>query len=216
VSVALERIDPLLVRLLAPATRRLGRVDPNSVTWLGTGMGLAAALVLWRAPGPPAGSVWLVVSAGAIAVSYLLDVLDGTVARAHGRTTAYGDFLDHTLDRVVDTALLLAIAHNTAWFADSRLGLWAVVGMLLGSYMGTQARSSGLSRDLSGFSRTDRLALLVLGAVVSAVPLERPINGLAPAVVLVGVGGVYTFVHRAVRGRSALKGRRDPDRGSAE
>jgi len=212
--VALERFDPLLVRLLAPATRRLEGVDPNTVTWCGTLVGLGAAAVLWRAPGPPAGSIWLVVSAVAIASSYLLDVLDGTLARTYGRATPYGDFLDHTLDRVVDTALLLAVAHNLAWFGDSRLGLWAVVGMLFGSYMGTQARSSGLPRDLSGFSRTDRLALLALGALVSAVPLEQPINGLAPAVVLVGVGGVYTFVYRFLRGRAALKGRRD--RGSAE
>jgi len=213
VIVALERIDPLLVRLLAPATRRLSGVDPNTVTWVGALVGLGAAAVLWRAPGPPAGSPWLVLAAVAIAASYLLDVLDGTVARAWDRTTAYGDFLDHTLDRVVDTVLLLAIAHNPAWFADSRWGLWAAVGMLLGSYMGTQARSSGLPRDLSGFSRTDRLALLALGALVSAVPLAHPIDGLAPAVALVGIGGLYTFVHRAVRGRAALKGRRDRESG---
>lgn len=207
--MALERLDPLLRRALEPAVRRLGAVDPNAITWGSAAVGLASAALLWQAPADAPGRPWLLAGALGIALSYVLDVLDGQVARHHGRTSVWGDFLDHALDRVVDAALLVGISANAARVGDLLLGLGATVATLLGSYMGTQAAASGLGRDYGGFSRTDRLALLALGAGLAAFGVDA----LVPVLWICGAGGLYTFVVRGWRARRALRGRPGPGTG---
>jgi len=202
--VALERLDPLLRRGLQPVVVRMAEVDPNGITWFGAALGGLAALLLFTARGPAA----LLGAAVLVGLSYVLDVLDGQVARAHDRQSPWGDYLDHVLDRVVDSALLLGVAYNPTLGVTHATGLWATVATLLGSYMGTQAAASGLGRDYGGFSRTDRLALLALAAALAAV---GP-NLLGPAVIACGVGGLYTFVVRGWRARAALTRGSGPDR----
>jgi archaetidylinositol phosphate synthase len=193
--VALERLDPVLRRGLEPLVARLPGVDPNAVTWLGAGTGVLAAGLLWVGGAPAFGA-----AAALVALSYVLDVLDGQLARAHGKESRWGDYLDHALDRVVDSALLLAVAYDPACMRSPVPGLWATVATLLGSYLGTQAQASGLSRDYAGFSRTDRLALLGAAAALAAV---GP-NLLGPAVIACGLGGAFTFLARGWRARGAL------------
>ena len=49
-----------------------------------------------------------------VILASVLDAMDGNIARTYGKTTRYGDYLDHTIDRVVDIALLLVAAVVTA------------------------------------------------------------------------------------------------------
>ena len=98
-----------------------------------------------------------------------LDALDGAVARAYDKVSKYGDWLDHTIDRLVDIALLVAIGLNGEW-AVHWLGWAAATLTLLGSYMGTQAQSVGLGRNYGGFGRADRLVCSsVEKAIASAI-----------------------------------------------
>ena len=53
-------------------------------------------------------------------------------------------FLDHTIDRVVDVGLIIAIGYNAAFVIDPLAGWAAALLTLLGSYMGTQAQSGRL------------------------------------------------------------------------
>ncbi len=102
-----------LLRPVALVLVRL-RVTPNHVTWLTFALALAAATLV--ASGRPfAGlAVWL--------ASRIGDGLDGVLARTSGRVTAFGGYLDITLDMAAYAAMALgfAAAHPAlapAWMA---------------------------------------------------------------------------------------------------
>jgi archaetidylinositol phosphate synthase len=88
------------VRLLA----RLG-VDPQAVVWTHSAVGLAAAIAI--AAGGQA-SWWT--AAALLQVKTLLDNMDGGLARATGRVTQMGRYLDTVLDTLVNAALFAALA----------------------------------------------------------------------------------------------------------
>lgn len=90
-------------RLLAPLARRLGPgVAPNAVTALACLAGLACAAAAWRRAYGPALALW--------AANRVLDGLDGTLARVHGRQTDIGGYLDLLLDFVVYAAVPAGLA----------------------------------------------------------------------------------------------------------
>lgn len=153
-------------RLLTPlawALLKLG-IGPDAVTIVGT-IGVCAG-ALWFYP---RGEFWT----GTLVVTLFVfsDTLDGTMARLSGRTSAWGAFLDSSLDRLGDAAvfggLLLYFAGRpdgalTAWFAFACLAFGFLV-----SYV--RARAEGLGMDAKGgiAERADRLvvALLATGLV---------------------------------------------------
>jgi archaetidylinositol phosphate synthase len=131
---------------------------PDRLSWLALGCagvgGLLSALVRWTTP------LLFLPVAVVIFLSGLFDVLDGEVARATGRASVRGDFLDHVLDRYADLVLVVGIA--VSGYVDPLLALFALVSLLLTSYMGTQAQAVGQGRLYSGLlSRADRLVVLV-------------------------------------------------------
>lgn len=98
-------------------------------------------------------------------MSGALDALDGKVARISSKASKRGDFVDHVIDRYSDAIILAAIALGPR--CPVSFGLFAVIGVLLASYMGTQAQALGLSREYRGIlGRADRIAVLVVVALV--------------------------------------------------
>ncbi len=148
-----------------PQIERLGRPflawRPNALTAVALAVAVVAAvlaaLVRWTGP-------WLFLPVSALVlVSGLFDVVDGEVARATGRTSVRGDFLDHLSDRYADVALVLGLA--ASGFAEPLLALLALVSLLLTSYVGTQAQAVGEGRLYSGLlARADRLLVLAAAA----------------------------------------------------
>lgn len=115
-----------------------------------------------------------------------LDVLDGAVAREIGHDSAAGDLLDHVLDRYADVLIIAGLAAGLDRYA---LGLAAVTGVLLTSYLGTQAQAVGLDRVYAGLlGRADRLALV--GVVGALAPWVDNIWGVDPIVALLVVFAV--------------------------
>lgn len=90
-----------------------------------------------------------------------LDILDGQIAKEYDRTTEFGDFLDHTLDRLADFAVYFGVALNPAiplW-----LGSLTVITILLVSYMGTQYQAIAQERLYGGLlGRSDRIFFLLV------------------------------------------------------
>src|SRR5438128_9658126 len=84
------------------------RVTPNVLTAAGVSLCLAAAVLV---PFEHR-NAWLIywLAAGIFVVGSLLDILDGALARAGGKSTPFGAFLDSTTDRVGEGAMLAAIA----------------------------------------------------------------------------------------------------------
>jgi archaetidylinositol phosphate synthase len=148
---------------VAPYVARLARPfmgwTPDQLSWLALECAIAAAvlaaLVRWTTP------LLFLPVAVLIFLTGLFDVLDGAVARATGRTSIRGDFLDHVFDRYADIFIVLGIA--VSGFANPILALLGLVSLLLTSYMGTQAQAVGQGRLYAGLlSRADRLVVLAL------------------------------------------------------
>jgi archaetidylinositol phosphate synthase len=84
-----------------------------------------------------------------------------------GKASPRGDFLDHAVDRFSDTAFILGIAFSP--WASEALGLAALAGTLLTSYMGTQAQAVGMKRHYGGLlGRADRMVLLLVVPLAQA------------------------------------------------
>ncbi|MDY6779297.1 MAG: CDP-alcohol phosphatidyltransferase family protein [Halobacteria archaeon] len=99
-----------------------------------------------------------------ITVNGVLDLVDGELARSTGNATDRGDALDHTLDRYADTAVTVGF---TAGVGEWMLGAFALTGVFLTSYMGTQAEAIGAGRIYRGaLARANIIGLGLAGCVL--------------------------------------------------
>src|SRR5439155_20090626 len=84
------------------------RITPNALTTAGVSLCLAASVLVFVEYRNELLFYWL--GAFVFVVGSILDILDGALARAGGKTTPFGSFLDSTTDRVGEGAMLGAIA----------------------------------------------------------------------------------------------------------
>ena len=95
----------------------------------------------------------------------VFDALDGIVARERNLSSKRGDLVDHTLDRVADIIIVGGIALGP--LVDITIGFSAIIGILMLSYMGTQAQAVGAGREYAGLlGRADRLVVLAIIPVI--------------------------------------------------
>jgi CDP-diacylglycerol--glycerol-3-phosphate 3-phosphatidyltransferase len=179
-----------------PLGRVLTRVgiSPDVVTVVGA-VGVIAASVGLLARG------YLIPATIVITLCCLLDVLDGSMARARGYSTRFGALLDSTMDRVADGALFGAL---TWWFLVSGQRVLAVVALvcLVGgqivSYVKARAEGLGFTCDVGIAERMERLILIGIGGLLSGFGVKW---GLPAATWLLAVLTVITVVQRLVHVR---------------
>jgi CDP-diacylglycerol---glycerol-3-phosphate 3-phosphatidyltransferase len=148
------------------------RVTPNALTTAGVSLCLAASVVVffeYRSP-------WLFYWLGAFlfVVGSILDILDGALARAGGKTTPFGAFLDSTTDRVGEAAMLGAIAlifHRYDHPVALALAFAGVAGSLLVSYTRARAEALGLKGDVGIGSRAERVVVITAGLVLAPISI---------------------------------------------
>ena len=155
-------------RLLTPLARNFP-LDPMGISLLSLATAIGAGYCFAKAT---PGSQWLLIAAGLVFLTALLDALDGIVARMRDMVTKQGDMVDHTLDRIADVIILGGIALGP--LVNERAGFAALLGVRLLSYMGTQAQAVGAGRVYSGLlGRADRLVLLMAVPVIQFFFIER-------------------------------------------
>jgi phosphatidylglycerophosphate synthase len=106
--------------LYQPISRRW-KISPNRVSWAGFAAGMGAAALAGLGLYPAAFGFW--------ALNRLLDGLDGEIARAQGRQSDFGGYLDIVLDFTVYTAIPIALV-----FSQPSPALWLLLSLLLGSF----------------------------------------------------------------------------------
>lgn len=198
----LNRLRGLMTRLFTPvADRLLGwGVSPDAVTVTGTAAVVGTAL--WAFP-----TGHLLAGALVIGAFALTDSLDGVMARRAGRSSAWGAFLDSTLDRLADSAIFAGLV---LWFAgrgDDRVAaLLALACLVLGSvvsYARARAEGLGLQAAVGIAERADRLvvALVATALVGMGVPgvLLTVVLGLLAVASAVTIGQRVAVVHRQTR-----------------
>ena len=144
------------------------RITPNALTTAGVSLCLAAAVIVYFEYHNKLLFYWL--GAFVFVVGSILDILDGALARAGGKTTPFGSFLDSTTDRVGEGAMLGAIALIFARHGNEvALGatIAAIAGSFLVSYTRAKAEGLGLKGDVGLGSRAERVVVITAGLVLA-------------------------------------------------
>ena len=101
-----------------------------------------------------------------VMLNAFFDAMDGAIAREAGTASMRGDYLDHVLDRYADIFIICGIFAGP--LASAPEGILALTGVLMSSYMGTQAQAVGVGRFYGGvLGRADRLLLLIIFGILA-------------------------------------------------
>ncbi len=184
------------VRLLEPLAAFLVRHDvhPNLITTLGTVCSVIGGCIY--------GSGHIRTGGWFLGVTALFDVLDGTVARRTGRTSAFGAFYDSTLDRIADGAVMSGLAFfyatskqhgNVPMIAVCLVGL---LGGFLVSYTRARAEALGVDAKVGFMQRPERVVLLSAPQAFFGLALDGWV--LAAIIVSLTVTSWATAIQRIV------------------
>jgi len=175
------------------------RVTPNTLTAAGVTLCLAAAVLVPFESRDKLLFYWL--AAATFVVGSILDILDGALARAGGKSTVFGAFLDSTTDRVGEGAVLAAIALVFARAGNDTAVVFtivAVAGSFLVPYVRAKAESLGLRGDVGLGSRAERVVVITAGLVFG------PWGGLQWAIYFLAATSWVTVVQRILHVRKQL------------
>jgi CDP-diacylglycerol---glycerol-3-phosphate 3-phosphatidyltransferase len=144
------------------------RVTPNALTASGVTLCAIASVLVYFEYRSELLFFWL--GAAVFVVGSVLDILDGALARAGGKSTPFGAFLDSTTDRISEAFMLGAIAlvlsrdGNTVALA---FVVAALTGSFLVSYTRSKAEGLGLKGDVGIGSRAERVVVITAGLVLA-------------------------------------------------
>ena len=156
-----ERVRAVTERI---AGRLLGRsgISPNMMTAVGLMLTLAVTLTLATGHLIWGGILVLLTSA--------FDMLDGALARATNRKSAFGAFFDSTVDRYTEALILLGLL---LYYNRLGEGGWeivlvylSIVGSLMVSYTRARAEALGFECKVGLLARPERIILLSIGLLV--------------------------------------------------
>ncbi len=174
-------------------------ISPNTLTVIGLAVSIITAMIFARG--------YVVLGGVLILVSGIFDVLDGAVARASNRMTAFGAVLDSVCDRYADAIIFVGIIYGLIngsivpyplflipdW-------LWcslALIGSYLVSYTRARSEAAGAkSMDVGLAERPERMVLLVLGAFT---------GHLVPSIMLIVILTHITSLQRLIHAERSLR-----------
>ncbi len=185
-----------LVNSIAPATvgKALSRagVKADYITYTGLALAVVSPLAvelrrLWALP-------------LLVALSALMDVLDGAVARASGTTSRFGSYLDSMTDRVSDAFIFLALAMAGI---NAYLTMMTLAFSLMISYSRAKGELLGIKMEGVGIiERSERLIIAFVMALLLPLGLVRVDDIIMAALLLLSVA---TVVQRSVRVSSQIR-----------
>jgi CDP-diacylglycerol--glycerol-3-phosphate 3-phosphatidyltransferase len=175
------------------------RVTPNALTASGVTLCAIASVLVYFEYRDELLFFWL--GAAVFLLGSILDILDGALARAGGKTTPFGAFLDSTTDRVSEGFMLGAIAlvlHRDGNAVALAFVVAALAGSFLVSYTRSKAEGLGLKGDVGIGSRAERVVVIAAGLVLAP-------WGLLPwAVYLLAATAWITVAQRVLHVRKQL------------
>jgi CDP-diacylglycerol--glycerol-3-phosphate 3-phosphatidyltransferase len=175
------------------------RVTPNALTASGVTLCALASVLVYFEYRDELLFFWL--GAAVFLLGSILDILDGALARAGGKTTPFGAFLDSTTDRVSEGFMLGAIAlvlHRDGNAVALAFVVAALAGSFLVSYTRSKAEGLGLKGDVGIGSRAERVVVIAAGLVLAP-------WGLLPwAIYLLAATAWITVAQRVLHVRKQL------------
>ena len=152
-------LKPAVTRLINPVARLALRIGltPNAVTVIGA-LGLVSSALFFYS------NEEYFIGTLVIAFFALSDLFDGAMARISERgSSQWGGFLDSTIDRVTDSAILIAILIPLTSTEDALtpVALTTLVTGLLIPYIRAKAESFNIQCSVGIAERTERLIILL-------------------------------------------------------
>ncbi len=189
-------------KVFEPIALAMGRVGltPNGLTLIGFGISIVGAALL-------VAQIWLI---GGIVVFIggAFDMFDGTLARATGKVSPFGAFMDSVFDRWGEAIVYLGIAWGGVLAGEDTVAILATAALgaaFMVSY--TRAKSEGLGFSpgigmaaIGVMPREIRLIVLSLGLIAAGATANLTI--LSAALAIIAVGAVITVIQRILQTRS--------------
>ena len=175
--------------ILQPILEKIGKafastgLSPNFWTAVGLVFALASALVYGLGM-----EFGLIIGGILLLVSGFFDMVDGQVARATGKTSQKGSYLDSMFDKIAEVAIFLGLL--IGGYAEPYLVILAITLSLLVSY--ARAKSDALSIKLQGVGIGERAERLLVIAIIGI------IGYMEPAVIIVAIIAGITLVQRMI------------------
>lgn len=195
-SVLGKDLDPLIQRIFPFLFRR--HLDPNILSASGALVSVAA--------GAAFGMGRLELGGLLILFGGFFDLVDGVVARHQGDSTRFGAFLDSTLDRLSDMALLLGLGVHYGVQGEpghAVLAGTALVVSVLVSYTKARAEVDIGSLEVGILERAERVVILAAGALFGFV---------IPALWIIALGSTITVIQRVTLARREMERLDEADR----
>jgi CDP-diacylglycerol--glycerol-3-phosphate 3-phosphatidyltransferase len=186
-------VKPAVTRFITPVASFAVRVGitPNAVTWIGA-LGVVVSSLYFY----PRGDFFL----GTAVISFfaLSDLFDGTMARiSHAGASRWGGFLDSTIDRITDSAVLIGLL---IFLIDSedQLSIMVIITLVTGilvPYIRARAEIFGIACSGGIAERTERLVISL--AAIALHGLGVP-YALTLGMWLLAILGLITVTQRLI------------------
>ncbi len=209
-------------KIFEPIALGMGRIGltPDGLTLIGFGISVIGAALL-------AQQQWLV-GGVVVFIGGAFDMFDGTLARATGKVSKLGAFMDSVFDRWGEAIVYLGIVAGCA-FAGFREGAILAAAAMGAAFMVSYARakSEGLGfTEGTGMAavgimpREIRLVILSIGLILAPVPIyeavpagaacagacDFPQGGfLSVALTIIAIGATITVIQRILHVRRQAK-----------
>lgn len=169
-----QRVRQFVTLIMRPLAQ-LG-ITPNILTLLGLVLSMVTAIVIARG--------YFLVGGLLVLFAGIFDMFDGALARARNASSTFGAFLDSTLDRYSESIILFGLFWYTLQAGTLQEQLWpfhheqtwmlssiyiAVVGSLMVSYAKARAEGLGLECRTGLLARPERVVILAIGLLASAI-----------------------------------------------
>lgn len=166
----LTTLKPVVEKTLQPIARLLKDVSPNTLSLLGLLFPVLFFICVIH------GQYWWAL---VVFIFNGVDLLDGMVARANNKVTAFGGFLDSTIDRFADFVVIAA-------FGFAGIVSWKIVlPLLLASFLISYIRSrielaanNTIRAAVGIIERTERLIFIFVGLLLYQLFPQATIYGL--------------------------------------
>ena len=159
------------------------RLTPNAISLTGFALCVLAAVLVWEDE--------YVLGGIAFVVGSVCDMLDGRYARASGKGSPFGAFLDSTLDRIEEGVVLTAVAANFSDAGDNvavAAVVIAVIASLMVSYTRARAEALGVECKVGIADRPVRVVILSAGLILADLDVLEPAVYVLAALSVITVG----------------------------
>jgi CDP-diacylglycerol---glycerol-3-phosphate 3-phosphatidyltransferase len=187
--------------IFEPIALAMGRIGltPDALTLIGFAITVSGALLIATGRWTTGGVI--------VFIGGAFDMFDGTLARATGKTSRLGAFLDSVFDRWGEAIVYLGIVAGAVLAGHHRvpiLGAAAMGAAFMVSY--TRAKSEGLGftpgRGMAAVGlmpREVRLVIVSVGLILTETP---DIKAIEYALIIIAVGATITTLQRILHVRA--------------